>query len=213
MDILNRISDHLNQGDEAKVAELTAQAIDDKIAVKTILDQGLIAGMEIMGKKFKNHEVFLPEVLLAAKAMHAGMDKLKPLLISEGIPAKGKVVLGTVQGDLHDIGKNLVGIMLQGAGYDVIDIGNDAPPSLFVETAKKEGAGVIGISALLTTTMPEMKKVLDLLKADDANGKIKTIIGGAPVSREYADEIGADAYGYDGANAVTCIDELMKVNC
>ena len=212
MDILNRISDHLNQGDEAKVAELTAQAIDDKIEAKTILDQGLIAGMEIMGKKFKNHDVFLPEVLMAAKAMHAGMDKLKPLLISEGVPAKGKVVLGTVQGDLHDIGKNLVGIMLQGAGYEVIDIGNDASPSLFVETAKKEGAGVIGVSALLTTTMPEMKKIVDLLKAEAGDGKIKTIIGGAPVSRDYADGIGADAYGYDGSNAVECIYKLMKEN-
>jgi len=206
------MSDHLNQGDQAQVAELTAQAIEEKIAAKTILDQGLIAGMEIMGKKFKNHEVFLPEVLLAAKAMQAGMDKLKPLLVSEGIPAKGKIVLGTVQGDLHDIGKNLVGIMLQGAGYEVIDIGNDAPPARFVETAKKEEARVIGISALLTTTMPEMKKVVDLLKAEDTAGKIKTIIGGAPVSRDYADKIGADAYGYDGPNAVALIDELMKEN-
>jgi 5-methyltetrahydrofolate--homocysteine methyltransferase len=212
MDILKRLSEHLNQGDEERVAELTTQAIEEKMAAKTILDQGLIAGMEIMGKKFKNHEVFLPEVLLAAKAMQAGMDKLKPLLIREGVPAKGKVVLGTVEGDLHDIGKNLVGIMLRGAGYEVIDIGNDATPALFVETAVKEKADVIGISALLTTTMPKMKKVLELLKADEAGRKIKTIIGGAPVSQSYADEIGADSYGYDGANAVKCVGELTKEN-
>jgi 5-methyltetrahydrofolate--homocysteine methyltransferase len=210
MDILNRISEYLDQGDEEKVAEITQQAIEQQIAAKTILDDGLIAGMKIIGEKFKKHEIFLPEVLLAARAMHAGMEKLKPLLLSEGIPTKGKVVLGTVQGDLHDIGKNLVGIMLQGAGYEVIDIGSDAPPALFIETAKRENARVIGMSALLTTTMPMMKKVIDLLKEDDPQGRIKTVIGGAPVSRGYAEEIGADAYGYDGANAVKCVDKLLQ---
>jgi 5-methyltetrahydrofolate--homocysteine methyltransferase len=210
MDILNRLSEYLDQGDEEKVAEITAQAIEQQLDAKTILDDGLIAGMKIIGEKFKKHEVFLPEVLLAARAMHAGMEKLKPLLLSQGIPTKGKIVLGTVQGDLHDIGKNLVGIMLQGAGYEVIDIGSDASPALFIETAKRENARVIGMSALLTTTMPMMKKVIDLLKADNPQGAIKTIIGGAPVSRTYAQEIGADAYGYDGANAVKCIDELLQ---
>lgn len=210
MDILNRLSGYLDQGDEEKVAEITALAIEQQIAAKTILDDGLLAGMKIIGEKFKKHEVFLPEVLLAARAMHAGMEKLKPLLLSQGIPTKGKVVLGTVQGDLHDIGKNLVGIMLQGAGYEVIDIGSDAPPALFIETAKRESARVIGMSALLTTTMPMMKKVIALLKEDNPAGRIKSIIGGAPVSREYAHEIGADAYGYDGANAVKCVDELLQ---
>ncbi|MCK4761565.1 MAG: corrinoid protein [Candidatus Aminicenantes bacterium] len=209
MNIFEQISDYLNQGDEDKVAELTDRAIAQEIAAKTILDEGLIAGMEIMGAKFKKHEVFLPEVLLAAKAMHAGMTKLKPLLIREGIPAKGKVVLGTVAGDLHDIGKNLVGIMLKGAGYEVIDIGHDAKPQLFIDTAKKEDARVIGMSALLTTTMPMMRKVVELLKEDNPGGKIKTMVGGAPVSKDYAAEIGADAYGYDGANAVQCVEELI----
>lgn len=210
MDILNQISDSLNQGEDEKTAELTEQAIAQKIAAKTILDQGLIAGMNIIGKKFKNHQVFLPEVLLAARAMHAGMEKLKPLLSREGIPTKGKVVLGTVQGDLHDIGKNLVGILLQGAGYEVFDIGNDAPSERFIETAKKEGAGIIAMSALLTTTMPMMKQVIARIKEDNPEGRIKTLIGGAPVSREYADEIGADAYGFDGSNAVECVEKLMK---
>ena len=210
MDIFKQISDSLNQGEEGKTAELTEQAIALKIAAKTILDQGLIASMNIIGKKFKDHQVFLPEVLLAARAMHAGMAKLKPLLVQEGIPAKGKVILGTVQGDLHDIGKNLVGILLQGAGYEVIDIGNDAPPERFIETAKKEGAGVIAMSALLTTTMPMMKQVIALIKEDNPDGRIKTLIGGAPVSREYADEIGADAYGFDGTNAVECVAELTE---
>jgi len=208
MEIFEQISDSLNRGEEEKTAELTEQAIAQKIAAKTILDEGLIAGMNIMGEKFKNHQVFLPEVLLAARAMHAGMAKLKPLLIQEGVPTKGKVVLGTVQGDLHDIGKNLVGILLQGAGYEVIDIGHDVPPERFILTAKEEGAGVIAMSALLTTTMPMMKQVIALLKQDDASGQIKTLVGGAPVTREFADEIGADAYGFDGSKAVECVEAL-----
>jgi 5-methyltetrahydrofolate--homocysteine methyltransferase len=210
MDIFEQISDYLNQGDAEKIAELTEQAIAQEIAAKTILDRGLIAGMNIIGEKFKNHQVFLPEVLLAARAMHAGMEKLKPLLTREGIPTRGKIVLGTVQGDLHDIGKNLVGILLQGAGYEVVDIGNDAPPERFIETAKKEGAGIIAMSALLTTTMPMMKQVIALLKKENRGARIKTLVGGAPVSREYAAEIGADAYGFDGTNAVACAAELMK---
>jgi 5-methyltetrahydrofolate--homocysteine methyltransferase len=135
---------------------------------------------------------------------------LKPLLIRDGIPSKGKVVLGTVQGDLHDIGKNLVGILLKGAGFEVIDLGHDVAPELFVETAKKEGATIIGMSALLTTTMPSMKKVVELLKKENLQGKIKTIIGGAPLSQAYAGEIGADAYGYDGSSAVECVERLTN---
>ncbi|MCK5058301.1 MAG: corrinoid protein [Candidatus Aminicenantes bacterium] len=210
MDIFKQISDSLNQGEAEKAAEFTEQAIAQKIAAKTILDQGLIAGMNIIAKKFKEHQVFLPEVLLAARAMHAGLEKLKPLLIREGVPIKGKVVLGTVQGDLHDIGKNLVGILLQGAGYEVIDIGHDAPPARFVETAKKEGAGVIAMSALLTTTMPMMKQAIALLREDNPGGSIKTLIGGAPVSQEYAEKIGADAYGFDGTSAVECVAGLTE---
>ncbi|MBN2559346.1 MAG: corrinoid protein [Phycisphaerae bacterium] len=209
MDILAQISENLQRGDDEKVSDLTRQAIEQGIPPKRILDAGLIAGMDVVGGQFKAHEIFLPDVLMAAKAMYAGMDHLKPLLIKEGVPSLGKVVLGSVQGDLHDIGKNLVGIMLKGAGFDVIDLGNDVAPERFVETAKSENARVIGMSALLTTTMPAMKTVIGLVKEQGLAGKIKTAVGGAPVSREYAREIGADAYAFDAANAVDCMKELI----
>ncbi len=205
MDILNQLSESLQKGDHEKVAELTHQALKEKLGPKTILDDGLIAGMNIVGEKFKAHQIFLPHVLLAARAMYAGMDILKPLMIKEGIKTIGKVVIGSVKGDLHDIGKNLVGIMLKGAGFDVIDLGNDVAPEKFVETAKTEQADAIGMSALLTTTMPGMKEVVELLKAENLYGKIKVVIGGAPVTKEFAAEIGADAYAFDGVNAVDTV--------
>jgi len=208
MELLNQISEFLQQGDDEKVFELTKQAIEQDLNPKVILDNGLIFGMNIIGEKFKKHEIFLPDVLMAAKAMYAGLDQLKPLLDSKGISGLGKVVIGTVQGDLHDIGKNLVGIMLKGAGFDVIDLGKDVPPEKFVETAKRENAKLIGMSALLTTTMTNMKKVVDLVRKD--NSDIKVIIGGAPVSKEFADEIGADAYAYDAGNAVECVKNLIS---
>jgi 5-methyltetrahydrofolate--homocysteine methyltransferase len=209
MELLDRIAEELEFGEDETVAELTRRAIDQDVPAQEILNAGLLKGMDVVGVKFKNHEVFLPDVLLSARAMHAGMDLLKPLLIQEGVPAKGKVILGTVEGDMHDIGKNLVGIMLKGAGYEVVDLGFDVPAEKFVETAKKENCSVIGMSALLTTTMPRMKEVVDLLKEHRLLGKIKVIIGGAPVSGAYADEIGAHMYAYDGTNAVKCVDELI----
>jgi 5-methyltetrahydrofolate--homocysteine methyltransferase len=209
MDILNQISQYLRQGDDQRVADLTMDALKQKKSAQDILDNGLIAGMNIIGDQFKAHEIFLPDVLLAAKAMYAGMDLLKPLLIKEGIPSRGKVVIGTVQGDLHDIGKNLVGIMLKGAGFEVIDLGNDVPPEKFVESAKINNAAIIGMSALLTTTMATMRQVIEILKRDNLFGKIKTIVGGAPVSKSFADEIGADEYGYDAGQAVECIKQMM----
>jgi len=212
MDILARISDKLQGGDAETVFDVTKQAIGQGIPPKQILDDGLIAGMAVVGERFKAHDIFLPDVLMAAKAMYAGMDQLKPLLIEEGIPSVGKVVLGSVQGDLHDIGKNLVGIMLKGAGFEVIDLGNDVAPKRFVEAAKEQGAVIIGMSALLTTTMPAMRNVVDLVKEQGLAGKIKTIVGGAPVSREFAGEIGADAYGFDAANAVDCTKNLISGN-
>jgi len=212
MDILKQIAENLRQGNDKKVLELTKQAIKQKIPSKEILDNGLIAGMNVIGEKFKAHEIFLPDVLLAARAMYAGMDELKPILIKERVPTIGKVVIGTVQGDLHDIGKNLVGIMLKGAGFEVIDLGNDVSPERFIEVAKKENARVIGMSALLTTTMLGMKKVIDLLNKQGLSGKIKTIIGGAPVSEEFAREIGVDAYGYDATSAVECVKKLILKN-
>jgi len=212
MDILKEIAENLQQGNDKKVLELTKQAIKQKIPSKEIFDNGLIAGMNVIGEKFKAHEIFLPDVLLAARAMYAGMNELKPILIKEGVPTIGKVVIGTVQGDLHDIGKTLVGIMLKGAGFEVIDLGNDVPPEKFIEVAKKENARVIGMSALLTTTMLGMKKVIDLLNKQGLSGEIKTIIGGAPVSEEFAREIGVDAYGYDATSAVECVKKLILKN-
>ncbi|HUU45302.1 MAG TPA: corrinoid protein [Acidobacteriota bacterium] len=208
--ILTELSESLRAGDAPKVAELTQQAISKGIATKTILDDGLIAGMTIVGDRFKAHEIFLPDVLLAAKAMYAGMDLLKPLMIKEGIPTIGKVVIGTVQGDLHDIGKNLVGIMLKGAGFEVIDLGKDVAPERFVEEAKRADALAIGMSALLTTTMPTMKKVIELAREQGIYGKTKIIVGGAPLSSEYAAEIGADAYCFDGVNAVERMKSFVR---
>lgn len=211
MEILDQISQFLQQGNYDKVSQLTRQAIEQKIPPQKILSDGLIAGMNVIGELFGRHEIFLPEVLLAAKAMYAGMDQLKPLLIEEGIPSLGKIILGTVQGDLHDIGKNLVGIMLKGAGFEVIDIGKGVSPEKFIEIAEQEGAKIIGMSALLTTTMPVMKKVIDLLKEKGLDKSIQTIVGGAPVSEEFARSIGANAYAYDAANAVETIKKMVGV--
>jgi 5-methyltetrahydrofolate--homocysteine methyltransferase len=209
VDMLAEISLYLQRGDEEKVSALTLQAVEKKCEPKDILNTGLIHGMNIVGEKYKIHEIFLPDVLLAAKAMYAGMDILRPLFIKEKMPTMGKVVIGSVQGDLHDIGKNLVGIMLRGAGFEVIDLGNNVAPEKFVESAQEENATVIGMSALLTTTMPVMKRVVDLLKKKDLSNSVKTIIGGAPVSEDFAREIGADAYGYDSIKAVECIKKLV----
>ena len=212
MDLLARISDRVRCGDRDQVAQLTRQAIDGGIHPKQILDDGLIAGMTTVGEQFKAHEIFLPEVLLAAKAMYAGMDRLKPLLAKEGVPSLGKVVLGTVRGDLHDIGKNLVAIMLKGAGFEVIDLGSDVAPERFLQTAKEQNASVIGMSALLTTTMPAMGDLIQMLKEQGLAGKIRTIVGGAPVSAEFARRIGADAHGFDAANAVDRVKKLISEN-
>jgi 5-methyltetrahydrofolate--homocysteine methyltransferase len=208
MEILQRIARTLEAGEDGSVPGLVRQALEVGIAPKAILDNGLIAGMNVVGEKFRVHDIFLPDVLLAARAMYAGLDVLKPLLSSAGIASRGRVVIGSVQGDLHDIGKNLVGIMLRGAGFEIIDLGNDVAAARFVAEAKSRDARVIGMSALLTTTMPVMKEVVDLLRRENLQHRVKTIIGGAPVSQEYAGEIGADAYGYDCAQAVEKVKEL-----
>ena len=200
----------MQKGDDKNVSTFTRQAIEEKIPPKEILESGLIGGMNVVGEKFKAHEIFLPDVLLAAKAMSAGMSLLEPFFIKGGMPIMGKVVIGTVQGDLHDIGKNLVSVMLTGAGFEVIDLGTNVPPERFIEIAKKENAPVIGMSALLTTTMPVMRSVVELLKQEGLSGRIKIIIGGAPVSEEFAQQIGADAYGYDSTNAVESVKKLIE---
>jgi 5-methyltetrahydrofolate--homocysteine methyltransferase len=208
MDILQQISECLQRGEHEKVADLTQKAIDAGTSAAQILNQGLLAGMDVVGRRFRSHEIFLPEVLLAARAMKAGVGLLEPLLVAEEVPSLGKVVIGTVKGDLHDIGKNLVGIMLEGAGFEVIDLGSDVAPEKFVETAQSEGATVVGLSALLTTTMTGMKDVVELVAGKGLNDTLKVVVGGAPVTQAFADDIGADAYGFDAANAVERIREL-----
>jgi 5-methyltetrahydrofolate--homocysteine methyltransferase len=202
MENLQKLSDALQRGDVKGVTALTHEALGVGTDPKTILDTGLVAGMSIVGERFKRHEIFLPHVLLAARAMYAGMDILKPLLIREGIQTIGKVVIGSVRGDLHDIGKNLVAIMLKGAGFEVIDLGNDVPPERFVEVADKEKADVIGLSALLTTTMPVMKEVVEHASRRGIRASTRIIVGGAPLTAEYAKQIGADAYCFDAVSAV-----------
>jgi len=210
-EILQAIAESLERGDHERVRRLTRQAIEGGTPVGQILHGALIAGMKVASDRFRRHEIFLPDVLLAAKAMYAGLELLKPLLGQENVSSLGKVVLGTVRGDLHDIGKNLVGVMLTGAGFEVIDLGHDVVSERFVDTALAENASIIGMSALLTTTMPRMREVVELLKQRNLPGRIRTIIGGAPVSAEFAREIGADAYGYDAANAVVRVSSLLGI--
>jgi 5-methyltetrahydrofolate--homocysteine methyltransferase len=211
MDLLAELAKGVIDGNDQEVARVTQQVIEQGTSPKSILDDGLIAGMNVVGERFRVHDIFLPDVLMAARAMYAGMDLLKPLLIEEGIPSLGKVVIGSVQGDLHDIGKNLVGIMLKGAGFEVIDLGNDVPPEKMVQTAQEQNATVIGMSALLTTTMPVMGEVVDLIDRKGLKGQLKTIVGGAPVTADFALKIGADAHGFDAANAVDEVKNLLNV--
>ena len=198
-----------NIGVPAKSDELVKRALDEGVSVKDILQQGMIGGMSVIGERFKKCEVYVPEVLIAARAMKAAMTVLKPLLAESDIESPGTVVIGTVKGDLHDIGKNLVAMMLEGAGFNVVDIGIDVAPETFVEEAKKAGAHVVGMSALLTTTMPAMKATVDAIKASDIAGQVKTVIGGAPVTQAYADEISADGFAPDAASAVDKVKELI----
>jgi len=209
VELLEQISASLQSGEDERVAALTRDALAAGLAPERILADGLLAGMAEVGQRFGAHEIFLPDVLLAARAMQAGIELLRPRLAQTGMPTLGRVVLGTVQGDIHDIGKNLVGIMLRGAGFEVIDLGCDVSAERFVEQAVAHDATVIGMSALLTTTMPAMKRVIDLLHSEGLAGRIRTIIGGAPVSQKFADQVGADAYGYDAANAVEKVSVLV----
>jgi 5-methyltetrahydrofolate--homocysteine methyltransferase len=211
MDILHQIADSLQKGEDKQVGTLTAEALESGIPAGDLLNKGLIAGMNVVGEQFRLREIFLPDVLLAARAMYAGLELLRPHLAREGVPLRGKVVIGTIKGDLHDIGKNLVGIMLKGAGFEVIDLGHDVEPKAFVDAAVREGAPLIGMSALLTTTMSRMKEVVALVESRGLSGQIKTIVGGAPLSPEFAEEIGADGYASDGATAVERVKTLLGV--
>lgn len=211
MQVLEGLKQSIIEGDESKAAQFADRAVVEGIDAKTVLDEALIAGMNVVGERFRSHDIFLPEVLLAAKAMYAALAKIRPLFVKGEMPLLGRVVIGSVQGDLHDIGKNLVGIMLEGAGFEVIDLGTDVAPERFVDEAVAHGAGVIGMSALLTTTMPGMGRVITILKERGLIGKIKVIIGGAPVNEEFCREIGADAYCFDAANSVATVKKLLQI--
>jgi 5-methyltetrahydrofolate--homocysteine methyltransferase len=209
MDLLQELSQALINGNAPKTKELTQKAVADGVAPDKILNEGLIVGMNEVGRRFKNNEFYVPEVLIAARAMHAAMDVVKPLLADSDVKPAGKVAIGTVKGDLHDIGKNLVAMMLEGAGFEVIDMGVDASPEKFLATVKDKQPNLIGLSALLTTTMPSMKATIEALKEGGVRGQVKVMIGGAPVTQRYADEIGADGYAPDAASAVDIARKLL----
>jgi len=201
----------LSAGKMDEVKALTQKALDGGDSPDKILKEGLIKAMDRIGVLFKNNEIYIPEVLIAARAMHAGLGVLKPILAKSNTPQAGKIVLGTVKGDLHDIGKNLVGMMLEGAGLEVIDLGTDISPEKFIQNAQEHKADVIGMSALLTTTMMQMKTTVEALKASGLDGKVKTMVGGAPVTEEFARQIGADGYAADAASAVNKVKEILKI--
>jgi 5-methyltetrahydrofolate--homocysteine methyltransferase len=205
---LKALSDAIIKGNQKAAVDITQQALDEGTAPGTILSEGLIAGMNVIGVRFKANEVYIPEVLIAARAMKMAMEILEPKLVEAGVQPLGKAMIGTVQGDLHDIGKNLVVMMLKGAGFEVVDLGVDVSPDKFVEKAKETQASIVGLSALLTTTMPAMEKTIRALK--DAGINARTMIGGAPVTQAYADKIGADGYAPDAASAVDLAKNLLN---
>ena len=210
MSILNDISENLQRGKAKVVKELVQQAIDQGIPAQQILDEGLLSGMNVVGEKFKNNEVFVPEVLVAARAMNMGASLLKPLLAESGLKASGRVCIGTVKGDLHDIGKNLVKMMMEGKGLEVIDLGTDVAPETFVETAQKENCSVICCSALLTTTMGVMGDVVKAAEAAGIRDHVKIMVDGAPVTEAFCQQINADKYTPDAATAADVAVELCK---
>jgi 5-methyltetrahydrofolate--homocysteine methyltransferase len=201
-DILQKIASNLYDGEDEAVAELVQKALDQGLAPNEILQGGLIAGMDEVGRDFKAGDLFVPEVLIAARAMHAGMGVLRPLLAESDAVSAGKLIIGTVKGDLHDIGKNLVKMMLEGAGFETVDLGTDVEPQAFVNAVREHKPSLMGMSALLTTTMVQMKATVDALTEAGLRDSVKIMVGGAPVTDAYAKEIGADAYAPDAASAV-----------
>jgi 5-methyltetrahydrofolate--homocysteine methyltransferase len=208
MTILEQIKEGVIAGSVKNVKEYTDRAVADGLAVTSILNDSLIAGMNIVGARFKINEMYVPEVLMAARAMHTGLAIIKPLIVSAGIKEKGVVAIGTVKGDMHDIGKNLVIMMLEGAGYKVIDLGIDTPAEKFLQAVEEQHPQVIGLSALLTTTMPQMQGTVEKLKK--YGNRIKIVVGGAPITAKFAKDIGADGYAADAASAVDRVSELIK---
>lgn len=209
MDLLEELSQALINGNAPKTKELTQKALDAGNKPDKILNESLIVGMNEVGRRFKNNEFYVPEVLIAARAMHAAMAVLKPLLAESDVQPAGKVAIGTVKGDLHDIGKNLVAMMLEGAGFEVIDMGVDVSPEKFLNVVKERKPNIVALSALLTTTMPSMKATIEALKEGGVRDQVKVMIGGAPVTQRYANEIGADGYAPDAASAVDTARALL----
>jgi 5-methyltetrahydrofolate--homocysteine methyltransferase len=205
---LKMLSDAIIKGDQKTAVDITRAALEEGADPGTILSDGLIAGMNVIGVRFKANEVYIPEVLISARAMKMAMEVLEPKLVEAGVQPLGKAIIGTVQGDLHDIGKNLVMMMLKGAGFDVVDLGTDVSPDTFVQKVRESNAQIVGLSALLTTTMPSMEKTIRAIK--ESGLSIKTMVGGAPVTQAYADKIGADGYAADAATAVDVAKTLLN---
>ena len=206
---MQEISAAIIEGEDGEVDELTRKALDDEITAVEIMDDGLIAGMGIVGIKFRENIIFVPEVLACARAMKAGMAHIEPILSASGVPAQGPVVMGTVKGDLHDIGKNLCIMLLRGAGFEVIDLGVDTSPDEFIDAVAEHEAPLLGMSALLTTTMPNMGKTIEAFIDADLRDDVQIMVGGAPVTQEFADDMGADGYGKDAMACVELAKRLM----
>jgi 5-methyltetrahydrofolate--homocysteine methyltransferase len=212
MDSLKNMDEALQHADDVRVKEMVQKALGEGIPAVQILNEGLIAGMSVVGRLFKDGEIYIPEVLVAAKNMHAGMDILKPLLTESGVKSIGTVLMGTVHGDLHDIGKNLVGMLMVGAGFEVLDIGINVPKERFLDAVKEQEPDILGLSALLTSTMLEMKDVIQMLRNGQLKKMPKVIIGGAPVTQKFAEEIGADSYAPDGVEATFIAKQLLGLS-
>ncbi|MDJ0986543.1 MAG: corrinoid protein [Desulfobacterales bacterium] len=208
-ELLGKMAESLIAGNIDDVVNMTKEALDAGTAPADILDQGLLAGMDVVGQRFKAEEMFIPEVLRCAKCMHGAMEILRPLLAETGAESIGTLIIGTVKGDLHDIGKNLVGMMFEGAGFNVVDLGIDKEPQVFVDAIKEHDARLIGMSALLTTTMPKMGETINAIKEAGVRDQVKILIGGAPITAAFAEEIGADGYASNAASAVEKGKELI----
>lgn len=211
MTILSDIAEALIEGNAPRVKSLTENALEQGISPIDIINAGLIKGMDVVGEKFRDMEISVPEVLISARAMHTSLEILNPLLSQHDVESRGTFMIGTVKGDIHDIGKNLVGMLMEGAGFEVIDLGVDIPADRFVEEAKKQNPDILGLSALLTVTMQEMGDIIEALAKAGLRDKIKVMVGGAPVTQEFADTIGADAYGEDARDAVEKAKTLLEL--
>jgi len=212
MQKLQELALYLEQGQAQKVTALTEQLLEASVSPQLILNDGLIAGMAVVGEKMRSGDMYLPEVLQSAGAMQASLKILKPHLAREGAKSRGKILMGTVKGDMHDIGKNLVGIMLQGAGFEIVDIGLNVPPEKFVEAIKAHQPSIVALSAMLTTTMLNMKSTIESVRSAGLSSDVKIIIGGAPVNQNFADQIGADGYARDAVLAVDKVKQLLSIS-